>query len=464
MKLILYISLLVLLLSVGSSSSIRTIPHKYLDNDFTSKLLNESLLVINKHFNSPNGVVLHDVLKFTSQVFRGVTYRLDLAVTAASCEHDSLSSQKYSTFPPTLGECRFSNDPVMWNVSVEVFYPREGIFDVKIRHVTKDLSLFSSFPKHLKFLGFHEPNLMHDLFAYFQTAYKKGYTGAEYDRRLKIFTYNMLKANLHQKMDKGSAKHGMTRFSDLTADEFKWLYTGLSYKDRAKSGTTTKNPSTLVSAPSSFDWRKKGAVTKVKDQSMCGSCWAFAATGNIEGQWFKKTGKLIPLSEQELLDCDTKDQACNGGLPEWAYESIIKMGGLMSEEAYPYEARKEKECKLKRSGLVAYINDSMTLSSDEKQMATWLAENGPISVGVNANFLQFYLGGISHPPHILCSKEGLDHAVLIVGYGVSTFLRRPYWIVKNSWGGGWGEEGYFRMYRGDGTCGINADPTSSIIK
>ncbi|KAA3681422.1 cathepsin F [Paragonimus westermani] len=219
------------------------------------------------------------------------------------------------------------------------------------------------------------------------------------------------------------------------------------------------------SLPPSFDWRANGAVTDVKDQGMCGSCWAFATTGNIEGQWFRKTNKLISLSEQtleslaldtvpqenpvscrpagqtierevsevtvlsatalftphdfmfcfvpqQLLDCDTKDEACNGGLPEWAYDEIVKMGGLMSEEDYPYEAMKEQSCHLRRQNISAYINGSATLPSDEAKLAAWLVQNGPISVGVNANFLQ----------------------------------------------------GYFRMYRGDGTCGINADPTTSIIQ
>ncbi|TPP62395.1 Secreted cathepsin L 1 [Fasciola gigantica] len=215
--------------------------------------------------------------------------------------------------------------------------------------------------------------------------------------------------------------------------------------------------------PSTFDWRTKGAVTEVKDQGYCGSCWAFGTVGNIETQWFLKNGTLLSLSVQQLLDCDEKDEACNGGLPEWAFPQIIKMGGLMSEKAYPYEARKESSCHLVNKNITAKIDDWAQLPKNETKLAAWLAQNGTITVGINANFLQFYLGGISHPPHFLCSDEGLDHAVLLVGYGVSSILSRPYWIVKNSWGLGWGESGYFRLYRGDGTCGINADATTSII-
>ncbi|CAH8493569.1 unnamed protein product [Dicrocoelium dendriticum] len=268
-----------------------------------------------------------------------------------------------------------------------------------------------------------------------------------------------------QKLDTGTAIYGISKFADLTEKEFQKIYANMKRPPprRAISVPSHSEPN-RVSLPLRFDWRTKGAVTPVKDQGACGSCWAFSVTGNIEGQWFLKTNQPVSLSEQQLLDCDSKDEACNGGLPEWAFEAVQQMGGLMSESDYPYKAEKEKTCKLSRPNMVAYINDSLELPSDEFQLANWLSIHGPISVGINANFLQFYLGGVSHPPHILCSKEGLDHAVLIVGYGFTSFWHSPYWIVKNSWGNTWGEDGYFRVYRGDGTCGINADATSSIIK
>ena len=215
--------------------------------------------------------------------------------------------------------------------------------------------------------------------------------------------------------------------------------------------------------PSSWDWRQHNAVTEVKNQGQCGSCWAFSTTGNIEGQWAIHKKKLVPLSEQELLDCDTVDQACNGGLMWDAFQQVIKLGGLESETDYPYETEKEATCKLQKNEIKASISGWTNISTNEVEMATWLQQNGPISIGINANAMQFYMGGVSHPPSVLCRPTGIDHGVLIVGYGKTWLWRTPYWIVKNSWGPGWGEKGYYRVYRGKGVCGLNLAPSSSRV-
>ncbi|KAA0191281.1 Viral cathepsin, partial [Fasciolopsis buskii] len=318
-----------------------------------------------------------------------------------------------------------------------------------------------SLPKNPQFLGYRLPHNANELFVAFQSKHRRFYS-RQVGKRLNIFKKNLLKIQLLQDLD-NSAKYGITSFADVDVDEFRRTHTTMKRSNELMNGTKRIFLKDVFEIPTSFDWRTKGAVTEVKDQGWCGSCWAFGTVGNIETKWFLKTGALVSLSEQQLLDCDQKDEACNGGLPEWAFPQIIQMGGLMSEKDYPYEAHKENSCHLVKNNVSAKIDDWAQLPKDEKKLAAWLVENGTITVGINANFLQFYMSGISHPPHFLCSDEGLDHAVLLVGYGVSSFLRRPYWIVKNSWGSGWGESGYFRLYRGDGTCGINADATTSVI-
>jgi len=140
---------------------------------------------------------------------------------------------------------------------------------------------------------------------------------------------------------------------------------------------------------------------------------------------------------------------------------------LETESDYPYHGKDEK-CSLALAKVKVKITNFNEVSKNETEMAQWLVENGPMSIGINANAMQFYFGGVSHPVKFLCSPKNLDHGVLIVGYGVhkSSILHRtlPYWLVKNSWGTGWGEKGYYRVYRGDGTCGVNQMVTTAVIE
>lgn len=294
---------------------------------------------------------------------------------------------------------------------------------------------------------------------------KTYHTAVEFGRRFNIFRENLHKVRHLTHHEQGSATYGLTKYADLSSTEFKKML-GLRPELRRPSLHRTKLESVEnIALPRAFDWREKGAVTEVKNQGACGSCWAFSTTGNVEGAWFLKHGKLISLSEQELVDCDSEDHGCNGGLPENAYDAIMKLGGLETEEEYPYDGQEEK-CHFEKEKVRVSVNGSVELPQDEQEMAKWLVKNGPISIGINANFLQFYWGGVSHPPKVLCNPRALDHGVLIVGYGVhvTKYLKRrqPYWIVKNSWGPDWGENGYFRVYRGDGTCGVNMLATSAI--
>merc|ERR1719495_39213 len=302
------------------------------------------------------------------------------------------------------------------------------------------------------------------LFETFNTHFNRTYGEDESElkqKKFEVFAENMKLVRNLNIMDRGTAQYGMTKFMDMTTDEFsKHFRPGFvdHFGEKPKLADT-KSLLKSTEIPESVDWRKLGAVTPVKNQGSCGSCWAFSTTGNVEGQWFRKTKKLVSLSEQELVDCDSIDQGCNGGLPSNAYNVIKKLGGLETEGDYPYDGADEK-CKLDQSKLKVYVNDSVALPTNEDELARWVAEKGPISIGINANLMQFYFGGISHPWKIFCRPSGIDHGVLIVGYGVEK--EKPYWIIKNSWGPDWGEEGYYRIYRGDGSCGVNQMATSAI--
>ncbi|CAN1314699.1 Probable cysteine protease RD19B, partial [Linum perenne] len=197
-------------------------------------------------------------------------------------------------------------------------------------------------------------------------------------------------------------------------------------------------------------------------QGSCGSCWSFSVTGALEGAHFLSTGKLVSLSEQQLVDCDhgACDAGCNGGLMTSAYEYTLKAGGLEREEDYPYTGT-DGTCKFDKNKIVASVANFSVVSSDEDQIAANLVKHGPlsISVGINAIFMQTYIGGVSCP--YICPKSQ-DHGVLLVGYGSAGYApirlkEKPYWIIKNSWGENWGEGGYYKICKGTGKnlCGMD---------
>jgi len=304
-----------------------------------------------------------------------------------------------------------------------------------------------------------------DLFKGFMEKYNKHHEGAEYERRLSIFKDNIEIALRNQK-DDPEAVHGITEFMDLTREEFRERM-GLRPVDKSAFLAGAEMGEHIVQDnPDSYDWRTKGAVTQVKNQGNCGSCWTFSTTGCLEGAHFLKTGNLVQLSEQELVDCDHTcmpdepqacDAGCNGGLPSNAMTYIQENGGIDSEDSYPYEGFNDK-CRADPKNIVAGVKNFTIVPPDEATMESYLVNYGPLSIGINADWMQTYMGGVSCP--YLCNPQRLDHGVLIVGYGKGGFAPArlhgmDYWIIKNSWGPAWGEEGYIRVCRGQGKCGLN---------
>ena len=225
----------------------------------------------------------------------------------------------------------------------------------------------------------------------------------------------------------------------------------------------------VSNAPDSWDWREKGYVSAVKDQGSCGSCWAFSTVANLEGLFFKNKGYMEIMSEQMLVDCDTMDSACNGGLMEYTFTWLKQNGGIMRQSDYPYKGYKgscstdsSKYVPMKITGYTKLGSSTSTWSPvDEDEIKEFLYETGPLAVALNANPLQTYSSGILDKTSSQCPTSGINHAVTMVGYGNENGTN--YWIVKNSWGVSWGENGYFRIKRGSGVCGINCYITTATV-
>jgi len=314
-------------------------------------------------------------------------------------------------------------------------------------------------------------------FLKFQFTYNKHYqTQLEEQQRFDIFHQNLVTAEqLTKEEGPDGANFGVTRFMDLTVDEFS-AFKG--YKPSGMRATPTLSrhvPSMYVESPcnaTSCDWRDAGAITPVKLQGKCGSCWAFSSAEGLESAWFLAGHELPVLSPQQIVSCDHKDDGCSHGDPPTAFKYIEKAGGLESNASYPYASfsgNSSGVCEFNKSLIVASMKgwsyaippcyNACNTTQNETALQQAIAQNGPASICVNANTWQFYVKGIVKgkcpSPYPL-----LDHCVQLVGYQpVSAYHNTSsssssYWIIKNSWSPDWGEQGYMYLEVGKNLCGV----------
>eukprot|EP01038_Epipyxis_sp_PR26KG_P010130 gene10130-13628_t len=295
----------------------------------------------------------------------------------------------------------------------------------------------------------------------FKAEHNKVYsTMDEESHRFHIFIENLKMADHRNGLELkngGSAVHGVTRFSDLSQAEFEAHF--LTADPSMKTGEGASLSPDLGAPDASLglvDWTGK-YTTAVKDQGYCGSCWAFSATEQIESDSMRTLGKSFVLSPEQITQCDTTSQGCNGGWTERAYNYVKKAGGIETDANYPYTSYQgvTGTCKATASKYVVSVTGYTTVSG-ESNMATYVQSKGPLSVCLDASSWNSYKGGIM----TTCGKS-VDHCVQAVGVDASS---SGYWKVRNSWGTSWGESGFIRLAYGKNTCAITNDPTYVAVK
>ena len=310
-------------------------------------------------------------------------------------------------------------------------------------------------------------NEWHAFDSFLEKFHKKYDTIEEFESRFAIFREN-LRSILEHNLDRShNFTLGVNAFSDLTAEEFKSKYTGGTVSRGVSSSPCVpfSGKSGGASVPESIDWRSKNAVTPVKDQGQCGSCWSFSATGAMEGAWAIYMGSLVSLSEQQLVDCSKKygNMGCNGGIMDNAFKYAMAVP-MCSEASYPYTAV-GGTCQSATCKSVASFDGCSDVPPNNQALLKQAVANGPVSIAIEADTRVFQ----SYSSGVITSSDcgtSLDHGVLIVGYGAENGI--DYWLVKNSWGPSWGLDGYVKIQRSDktndpGICGVAMEPSFPIV-
>lgn len=285
----------------------------------------------------------------------------------------------------------------------------------------------------------------------------KVYAAEEFQTRFSIFKSNMDYVRDWNAAG-GPTTLGLNIFADLSNAEYQKIYLGTRIDGTERLRNAPVHVESSAPLADTVNWVTKGAVTGIKNQGQCGSCWSFSTTGSVEGAHFLSTGNLVSLSEQNLIDCSVSygNQGCNGGLMDDAFRYIIANKGVDTEKSYPYTTSGPNACEFKAADVGATITSYKDVTSGSESALLTAANSRPVSVAIDAshNSFQLYMSGVYYEPQ--CSSTSLDHGVLVVGYGaVNSTATSDYWLVKNSWGTSWGLAGYIQMSRNrNNNCGI----------
>jgi C1A family cysteine protease len=330
--------------------------------------------------------------------------------------------------------------------------------------------------KPLRLHNFLEPTAekwsMAKVFDGFIHRYSKNYAAAEFEERFNTFVANAEKlSELLRAKGERTFEMGLNHFADMSDEEFRSSV--LMQKDTLaamlqKYGLPTLSAaveSEKVQVPTSVDWRQKGAVSKIKDQAICGSCWTFAATGCMESAYFIKYGKMYDLSEEQIMNCawNYSVAGCGGGFAHAAFQYVHDIGGIEENKDYPYLGA-DAFCKFDSSKTVVSVDSwAYVPTGNANAMKATLAKQ-PVAIAIDASHTSFkyYHSGVYYEPNCASDPNGLDHAVLAVGYGTDA-VAGDYWIVKNSWSTHWGDGGFVKMSAKNNNCGVLTMPSYAEV-